>query len=188
MATSDATCARADVIYCCVHTIHYRTENLDLVTNAEIRQTIRDLKTFGAVPNNKIVLDGDYEVGIIDDEISIKMAEKKVLKKVVSENTQKVSYYTSNGKGKKKEQKLEITPRPGEVKINRKSMIYVPEWIITIKAGEHIYNRKALAASNTLTVDQIAICPNHFIRKNMSEMEHTQANTSRMRNMWWCFL
>ncbi len=68
-----------------------RTENLDLITNAEITQTIIDLKTVGAVLNNKIVLNGEYEVGIIDDEISIKIAEREVLKKVVSENTQKAS-------------------------------------------------------------------------------------------------
>ena len=83
-----------------------RIENLDLITNAEITQTITDLKTFGAVSNNKIILDGDYEVGIIDDKISTKMPERKVLEKVVSDGTQKVSYYTSSGKDKKKEQKL----------------------------------------------------------------------------------
>jgi hypothetical protein len=140
-----------------------RIENLDLITNAEITQTIMDLKTFGAVPNNKIILNGDYEVGIIGDEISIKMAERKVLKKVVSDGTQKVSYYTSSGKAKKKEQKIEITPRLSEVRINRKpdGLIYVPKWIITIKAGEHTYKRKALAASNTFILDEIAFCPNH---------------------------
>ena len=134
---------------------------MDLITNAEITQTIIDLKTVGAVLNNKIVLNGEYQVDIIDDEISIKIAEREVLKKVVSKNTQKASYYTSNRKGKRKELKIKITPRFSEVIINRKSLIYVPKWIITIKAGEHTYNRKALAASNTLIVDEIAFCPNH---------------------------
>jgi hypothetical protein len=140
-----------------------RIENLDLITNAEITQTIMDLKTFGAVPNNKIILNGNYEVGIIDDEIPIKMTERKVLKKVVCDGTQKVSYYTSSGKYKKKEQKIEITPKLSEVRLNRKpdGLIYVPKWIITIKAGEHTYNRKALAASNTFILDEIAFCPNH---------------------------
>jgi hypothetical protein len=138
-----------------------RIENLDLIMNAEITQTIMDLKTFGAVPNNKIILNGDYEVGIIDDEISIKMAERNVLKKVVSDGTQKVSYYTLNAKGRRKEQKIEIRPRSIEVKISRKPLIYVPKWIITIKAGAQPYNRKALAASNTFIVDEIAFCPNH---------------------------
>lgn len=134
-----------------------RTENSDLTTNAEITRIITDLKTVKAVLDNKLVLNGDYEVGIIDDEISIKMAEREVLKKVVSENTQKASYYTSNGK----ERKIEITARPSEVKINRKRLIYVPKWIITIKAGKHPYNRNALAGSYTFTVDEIAFCPNH---------------------------
>jgi predicted nucleic acid binding AN1-type Zn finger protein len=48
------------------------------------------------------------------------------------------------------------------VVVNRKSLIYVPKWIIAIKAGEHTYHRKALAASSTLIVDEIAFCPNHF--------------------------
>jgi hypothetical protein len=39
------------------------------------------------------------------------MPEKKVLKKVVSECIQKVSYYPSSGNDKKKEQKIEITPK-----------------------------------------------------------------------------
>lgn len=153
-----------------------RTENLGFTTNAEITQIIFDLKTVEAVLYNKIVLNGDYEVGIINDELKSKMAEKEVLEKVVSENTQKASYYTSNGKGKRKEQKIEIRPKPGEVKINRKPLIFVPKWIITIKAGEHTYNRKALAASNTLIVDEIAFCTNHFtLGKIWSTRKRTSA-------------
>ena len=113
------------------------------------------------------------------------MAEKEVLEKVVSENTQKASYYTSNGKGKRKEQKIEIRPKPGEVKINRKPLNTVPKWIITIKAGEHTYNRKALVALNTLIVDEIALVP---IISLLEKYGYTQANISRMRNMWWSFL
>ncbi|MFY9871108.1 MAG: APC family permease [Candidatus Nitrosopolaris sp.] len=117
-------------------------------------------------------------LAIVDlfDELKSKMAEKEVLEKVVSENTQKASYYTSNGKGKRKEQKIEIRPKPGEVKINRKPLIFVPKWIITIKAGEHTYNRKALAASNTLIVDEIAFCTNHFtLGKIWSTRKRTSA-------------
>jgi hypothetical protein len=93
--------------------------------NAEISQIIDDLKTVEALLNNKIILNGDYEVGIIDDKLSLKMVEREVLQKVISQNTQKASYYTSN----RKERKIEITPRPSEVKINRKRLIYVPKWI-----------------------------------------------------------
>jgi hypothetical protein len=157
--------------------------------NAEITQTIMDLKTFGAVPNNKIILNGDYEVGIIDDEISIKMAERNVLKKVVSDGTQKVSYYTLNGKGRRKEQKIEIRPRPIEVKISRKPLIYVPKWIITIKAGAQPYNRKALAASNTFIVDEIAFCPNHSaLGKIWSRPKQTSAHSTTYSDATSCQL
>jgi hypothetical protein len=47
--------------------------------------------------------------------------------------------------------------------MNRRSFIYVPKWIITIKAGGVIYNRTILAASKTFIVDEIADCPKlHF--------------------------
>ncbi len=38
-------------------------------------------------------------------------------------------------------------------------MTYVPKWIITIKAGKHIYKRKILGASKTLILDEIYFCP-----------------------------
>ena len=140
--------------------------------NAEITKIIDDLKTVEAVLNNKIILNGDYEVGIIDDKLSLKKAMGKVLEKVVSANTQKASYYTSNGKIRK----IPIRPRPSEVKINRKRLIYVPKWIITIKAGEHSYNREALTASYTFTVDEIAFCLNHFtLGKIWSTSKQTSA-------------
>jgi hypothetical protein len=153
-----------------------RTENLDLISRAEIAQTIIDLQRLKTVLNRKIVLNGDYEVGVIDDEVSLKIGERKVLEKIVSENTQKASYYRLNRKGKRKEQKIKIIPRFSEIIIIRKSLIYVPKWIITIKAGECVYNRKALAASNTLIVDDIAFCPNHFtLGKIWSASKRTSA-------------
>lgn len=75
---------------------------------------------------------------------------------------QKVSYYIKNHKDRKKEQNIKITPRFSEIIINRRSLIYVTSWIIAIKVGEKTYNRRALAASNTVIVDEIYFCPRHF--------------------------
>ena len=107
------------------------------------------------------ILNGDYEVGIIDDEISIKMAEREVLKKVVSENTQKASYYTSNRKGKWKKEKIKITPRFSEVIINRKSLIYVLNGLSLSKQANIPTTEKHWSSSNTLILDEIAFCHNH---------------------------
>jgi hypothetical protein len=92
----------------------------------------------------------------------MKIAERKVLERVVLDNTQKATYYIQNAKGKYKEQKEKIIPRFSEIIIRRKSLIYVPKWIITIKAGKHIYKIKVLAASKTLILDEIYFCPKHF--------------------------
>jgi hypothetical protein len=40
--------------------------------------------------------------------------------------------------------------------------VYLPKWIIIIKAGASTYKRKALAASNKIIIDEIAVCPKHF--------------------------
>jgi hypothetical protein len=34
-------------------------------------------------------------------------------------------------------------------------------WIITIKPGEHTYDRKVLTASKKFIVDEVHFCPNH---------------------------
>jgi hypothetical protein len=138
-----------------------KTENLDLTTNTEINHIMVDLKTLKVVLDHKLVLNDDYEVNIIDDKISLKVAERKVLEKVISENTQEDSYYIRNGKGKKKK-KIKIIPKFSEIIINRRSLIYVPRWIIIIKAGERTYRRKILAASKRLIFDEIYFCPKHF--------------------------
>jgi hypothetical protein len=120
-------------------------ENQGAGKDGEIRQLIIDLTTIEPVINEEIVLNGDYETNIIDDKISMKTAERKVLEKVVLDNTHKASYYVHKGKGKEKEQKIRITPRFSEIVMKRRSLTYIPKWIITIKAGERTYNRIVLA-------------------------------------------
>jgi hypothetical protein len=139
-----------------------RIENFKTAKDEEIQQIIIDLKTIEPELNRKMILNIEYDVNIIDDKIPLKGAERKALENAVSENTQKVSYYIKNHKDRRKEQKITITPRFSEIILNRRSRIYVPSWIITIKASEKTCNRKALAASNTSTVDEIYFCPKHF--------------------------
>jgi hypothetical protein len=105
------------------------------------------------------VLTGDYTINIIADKISLKVAERQALEKAVDENTSEVSYKLKT----KGERKIRIEPRFSEINMNRRSLIYVPKWIITIKAGGVSYTRRILAASKTFIVDEIADCPKlHF--------------------------
>jgi hypothetical protein len=87
------------------HKDNKSSENQEAVKEGEIRQLVIDLTTIEPVVNDEIVLNGDYEANIIDDKTSMKIAERKVLEKIVLDNTQKASYYIQNGKGKNKEQK-----------------------------------------------------------------------------------
>jgi hypothetical protein len=116
------------------HKDNQSSQNQEAVKDSEMRQLVIDLMTIEPVVNDEIVLNCDCEINIIDDKISMKIAERKVLEKVVLENTQKASYYVQNARGKEKEQKLKIIPRFSEIIIRRKSLTYVPKWIITIKA------------------------------------------------------
>jgi uncharacterized protein (DUF2147 family) len=56
---------------------------------------------------------------------------------------------------------MRVVPRRHEVEILIKSLVYVPMWIINMKAGDFNYKRKALAASSTILTDEIASCPKH---------------------------
>lgn len=57
---------------------------------------------------------------------------------------------------------MNIIPRYADIAIEKKILAYLPKWIIIIKAGTSTYKRKALASSNKIIIDEIAICPKHF--------------------------
>jgi hypothetical protein len=44
------------------------------------------------------------------------------------------------------------------IEILIRSLVYVPIWAINMKIGDFIYKRKALAASSTIVMDEIALC------------------------------
>jgi hypothetical protein len=162
MLSIQLSCYTQCLLFYKFHKDNQSSENQGAVKDSEIRQLVLDLTTIEPVVNDDIVVNGEYETNIIDDKISMKIAERKVLERVVLDNTQKASYYVQNRKGKKKEQKIKIIPRFSEIIIRRKSLTYVPKWIITIKAGKRIYKRKVLAASKTVILDEIYFCPKHF--------------------------
>jgi hypothetical protein len=61
-------------------------ENLEAPNNEENNQTIIDLKGIEPIHNYSIENTGDYTVGKIDDNVSLKEAEKTVLNKIIADN------------------------------------------------------------------------------------------------------
>jgi hypothetical protein len=59
--------------------IHHESPS-DASSDAEVDQTIVDLQSFTPISNYKPALTGDYTINIIDDKISLKVAEISVRK------------------------------------------------------------------------------------------------------------
>lgn len=110
----------------------------------ERNQIINDLKSIQPENNYKIFLSEDYISNIINDRISIALAEKQILQKIVAENTMEVSYKVRKSNNKTVDRKLVIKPKLSDIEIKRKLLVYVPIWNIELKSGDFIYNRKNL--------------------------------------------
>lgn len=156
----------------------FSKKTIDDVEQDKIRernQIIDDLKNISPLNNHKMLLTGDYAFNIIDDKISLTLAEKEVVRKIIAENTVQVSYRVNKSKSKTEERKLEIRPKHREVEIKRNHLVYVPIWIIVMKSGDFIYNRKVLAASYTFIKDEIVACPKHSSLKKWAKHSQTSA-------------
>jgi hypothetical protein len=62
---------------------------------------------------------------------------------------------------------MTIIPKKSNIIIKKSSLIYVPIWTIGIQSKDIIYRRRAMAASNTMIVDEIALCPKDFSSLNI---------------------
>jgi hypothetical protein len=151
-------------------------ENLEAPNSEEYNQTIIDLKGIEPIHDYAIENTGDYTVGKIDDNVSLKKAEKTVLNKIVADNVTKVYYKIKKAGDKVEKREFTIIPRPSDISIKKTFLTYVPKWRITLKAAAITYKRRALAASKKVLVDEIAFCPKHFsIGKIWSVRKQTSA-------------
>ena len=57
---------------------------------------------------------------------------------------------------------MTIIPRKSYIVIKKSSLVYVPIWVISIQSKGITYRRRAIAASKTLIVDELALCPKDF--------------------------
>lgn len=127
----------------------------------ERNQIIHDLKNVEPIRDHRLLLTSDYGINIIDNKISLTVAEKTVMQDVIIRNSKEVSYRIRKRKGKTEERKLQIVPKRHEIEIRRKSLVYVPKWKISFRSGDFEYKRTALAASCIFTADEIALCSMH---------------------------
>jgi hypothetical protein len=152
-----------------------RMDNVEQDKIRERNQIMDDLRNIEPIRNHKLRLTEDYAFNIVDNKISLALAEKKVLRKIIAENTIEVSYKVKKSRGKTEVRILEIKPKLPEVKIKRKYLVYVPIWIIVMKSGDFNYNRKVLAASHTFIKDEIEVCPKHASLKIWAKQRQTFA-------------
>ena len=122
---------------------------------------IHDLKIIEPLRDHRLVLTSDYGINIVDTKTSMSVAEKVVIRNVISRNTIEVSYTVRKTKGKTEERKMKIIPKHSEIIVTRKSLVYVPKWKIILMSGDFEYKRSALAASCTFMIDEIEYCPMH---------------------------
>jgi len=99
---------------------------------------LRGLKA--SVHNYAIENTGDYTVGKIDDNVSLKEAEKTVLNKIVADNVTKVYYKIKKAGDKIEEREFTIIPRPSDISIRKTFLTYVPKWSDRLKGLEILNN------------------------------------------------
>ena len=106
---------------------------------------IHDLKIIEPLRDHRLVLTSDYGINIVDTKTSMSVAEKVVIRNVISRNTIEVSYTVRKTKGKTEERKMKIIPKHSEIIVTRKSLVYVPKWKIILMSGDFEYKRSALS-------------------------------------------
>jgi hypothetical protein len=113
----------------------HQHDDVEEYSEVEKNEIVTDLKTLDPVSNYKIKSTEDYSVNIIEDKISFKTAERTVYQKIIKDNTTKVFFQVRKTKGKKEEKEINIIPRYVDITIEKKILVYLPKWIILIKAG-----------------------------------------------------
>jgi hypothetical protein len=152
------------------------SQELQLSNKSEREQIIEDLNNFAPVYNYVFNLTEEYSINIIDEKTTLKISEKAVLKRIKEDNSSEISYRVKGTNDKTKEEKMYISPTYSEIKILRKYLLYVPVWRINFKAGRMTYDRKVLAASNKIIIDDISACHKHsFFGKILRNRKRTYA-------------
>ena len=85
-----------------------------------------------------------------------------MLGEIIDKNTKEIFYNVRKSNGNVETKSITVIPKKKDIILRKLSLIYVPIWNIEIQSNTITYRRKAFAASSTITLDEIAICPKDF--------------------------
>ena len=128
----------------------------------EQNQIINDLLKIDHQVNLKIKESEDYSLKIHQPKLSTKTVKYTILEKIIEKNTKEIIYNVRKSKDQIETKSITITPKKNDIDFRKLSLIYVPIWRIEIQSKTITYRRRAFAASGTITLDEIAICPKDF--------------------------
>jgi hypothetical protein len=104
----------------------------------------------------------DYSIRPLEPTLSMKTANYIVLEKIIEENIEEISYKVKNSRGDTEEKTMTIIPKKSDITIKKSILTYVPIWVLEIQSKSITYAKRALAASKTILVDEMSLCPKDF--------------------------
>ncbi|MDR4491609.1 MAG: restriction endonuclease [Candidatus Nitrosocosmicus sp.] len=104
----------------------------------------------------------DYSIQVLEPTLSMKTANYIVFDKIIEDNIKEISYKIKNSRGESEEKTMTIIPKKSDIIIKKSLLIYVPIWVLAMQSKEITYAKRALAASKTILVDEMALCPKDF--------------------------
>jgi hypothetical protein len=126
----------------------------EILKDVEKNQIIRDLKIIKPEHNYKIPQTGQYTVVKVETKVPVDVARRMIKEGIVDKNKAKYDEAEIHGKA---------------------TSIYIPKWIVNIEAKNKMYAREALAASSTVPIDEISLCPEEFFARLRSSRKQTYA-------------
>lgn len=128
----------------------------------EHSQICVDLKNIKPKIQYKLQESPDYSINALEPSLSMKAATYIVIENIIDANTKDVSYDVKTSRGEVEKKTMTIVPKKSDIAIKKSTLVYVPIWAIGIQAKGMTYRRRAMAASRTMVVDELALCPKDF--------------------------
>jgi hypothetical protein len=128
----------------------------------ENSQACLDLKYIKPKIQYKLQENPDYTINKLEPSLSMKTATYIILEEIINTNIKEVSYDIKTSRGEVEKKTMTIVPKKSDIAIKKSSLIYVPIWAIGIQSKDITYRRRAMAASKTMIVDELAICSKDF--------------------------
>jgi hypothetical protein len=134
----------------------------DSLQKLEHSQICLDLKNIKPKIHYKIQENPDFSIKVLEPDLSIKTATIIILEKIIQTNIKEISYDVKTSKDEFETKTITIVPKKSDIVFKKSSLIYVPIWKIDISYQDMTYRREAMAASKTMILDEIKLCPKDF--------------------------